>query len=520
MGFERNMNHWEFTKRDGARSARKGAWLRGLGVFLAVLIFILAMILVAAVAWIDKTFGIQFDELLYTMTTPLKGSDTGLVTQCIHASGTQISLVLLYLFALAAVLVAQKHYTAVYHSEKKDRDLWKLCRRALVCVSGAALVWAAVFAEQTFQIIEYVQMRMSPSLLYEENYVDPLDVAITGEGKNLIYIYLESMETTYASQAAGGRQPEHNYMAGLTQLANENLSFSNTEKLGGFHTINGTTWTMGALLATTSGIPYAFPTDYNSMGKWERFASGLTSLGDILEEKGYQNEFLCGSDADFAGRRDYFEQHGSYEIFDLFTAREEGYVPPDYKVWWGFEDKYLYEIAKDELTELSKGGKPFNFTMLTVDTHHVNGYVCTLCGNEYDEITANVVSCADRQVMEFIAWCKQQDFYEDSVIVISGDHPRMDHCLVENVEYYDRTVYNCFLNSAREPAGSTVNREFTAMDMFPTILSAMGFDIQGNRLGLGVDLFSGEETLCEKMTFEGLEAETRKYSNYYVKNFA
>jgi len=516
------MTHFEITKKTTIENKRKKwSWLRTLGLVLTVLLSILAFILWAAVPWISTTFGIQFGELLYTMTTPLKGADTGLVVQCLHASGTQITLFLLYLFALTSVIIVQRRYTVVYHSEKRGIwDIVKISRRVLMCVSGVALLSSLIFTEHTFQIIDYVQMCMSPSLLYEENYADPLNVNITGEGKNLIYIYMESMETTYASQEAGGRQPVDNYISGLTQLAGENLSFSNSEKLGGFHTINGTTWTMGALLATTSGIPYAFPTSYNGMSKWEKFAPGLTNLGDVLEEKGYQNEFLCGSDASFAGRDTYFAQHGNYKIFDLFTAREKGYIAPDYKVWWGYEDKYLYQIAKDELTELSQSGKPFNFTMLTVDTHHVGGYVCSLCENKYDVVTANVVSCADRQVIEFIDWCKHQDFYEDSVIIISGDHPRMDYFLVEDVEYYDRTIYNCFLNSAKQPQGSTINREFTAMDMFPTILSAMGFEIEGDRLGLGVDLFSGKPTLCEQMGFEELEAETQKYSAYYVKNFA
>lgn len=125
---------------------------------------------------------------------------------------------------------------------------------------------------------------------------------------------------------------------------------------------------------------------------------------------------------------------------------------------------------------MAQTNKHFNFTMLTVDTHHIDGYICDLCGNQYDGITANVVTCADKQVKEFIDWCRERDFYEDTTIVISGDHPRMDTSLVEGVDYYDRTVYNCFINSAKEPQGSTSNREFTAMDMFPTILSAMGFD--------------------------------------------
>lgn len=515
------MDRFEIVRKT-AGGEKKRTWPGVLGLALTSLLFFISVIIYAAVSWMHTTLNIQFGELLYTLTTPLNGSNTDMVIQCIHSSGTQITIILLYLFALAALLFTQRRYTVVYRSEKRGgRDLVKLARRALMCCGAVSLVVTAVFAESTFKIADYVRLRMSPSTLYEECYVDPKEVSITGEGKNLIYIYLESMETAYADKASGGAQAEINYIPGLTRLAEDNLSFSSSDKLGGFHAINGTTWTMGALLATSSGVPYSFPTDRNSMSKWDEFAGGLTTLGDLLEEKGYQNEFLCGSNSAFGGRRIYYQQHGSYEIFDLYTARDREYIPHNYYVWWGYEDMYLYEIAKDELTRLAEGDKPFNFTMLTVDTHYPNGYLCSLCTDEYDTTTGNVVACADRQVMEFIDWCTEQDFYEDSVIILTGDHPRMDIRLVENVtNYYDRTVYNCFMNSAKEPSGSTVDRDYTAMDMFPTTLSAMGFEIEGDRLGLGVDLFSGEPTLCEEMGFEKLEEETQKYSAYYIKNFA
>ncbi len=505
------------------QSGGKGrTWPGTLGLALTSLLFIFGAVLYAAVGWMDRTLRIQFGELLYTLTTPLKGSNLDMVAQCIHASGTQITLLLLYFFALATVLFLQRRYTVVYRSDKRgDMDIIKLSRRVLMAAGGIFLLAALLFTEHTFKVTEYIRLRMSPSLLYEENYVDPLTVDIKGEGKNLICIYLESMETAYADTASGGVQPDVNYIPGLTRLADENISFSGSDKLGGFHAINGTTWTMGALLATTSGVPYSFPTERNSMGKWEEFAGGLTTLGDVLKEKGYQNEFLCGSNSGFAGRRTYFEQHGDYKIFDLYTAQNLEYIPRNYFVWWGYEDLHLYKIARDELTKLAESGEPFNFTMLTVDTHYVSGYVCSLCKSDYDVPTANVVACADRQLMDFLGWCMEQDFYEDSVIVITGDHPRMDKFLVEDVEdYYDRTVYNCFINSAKEPSGSTANRDFTTLDMFPTILSSMGFEIEGSRLGLGVDMFSGEPSLCETMGFEALEEETKKYSKYYIENFS
>ena len=43
-------------------------------------------------------------------------------------------------------------------------------------------------------------------------------------------------------------------------------------------------------------------------------------------------------------------------------------------------------------------------------------------GNQY----ANVMSCASRQVVDFVNWLKAQPFYENTTIVIVGDHLTMD----------------------------------------------------------------------------------------------
>lgn len=367
--------------------------------------------------------------------------------------------------------------------------------------------------------------------LYENYYVDPDTVEITdndNNARNLICIYLESMETTYASAADGGAQEKVNYIPNLTKIANNNISFSDGDALGGFRSIYGTGWTMGALMGTTSGVPFSIEVfgenKHNSQGKDGTFVNGLTTIGDVLESKGYKQEFLCGSDAAFGGRKTYFTVHGNYEIFDYFTAIEEGYIAEDYKVWWGYEDEILYKIAKDELLELADGDEPFNFTMLTVDTHRPSGYRCNICKSKHPYNSANVVDCADSQLAAFIEWCKKQDFYNDTTIVIMGDHPRMDKNLVSTVDMYDRTIYNCIINSAIEPEGDTKNRMFTSLDMFPTVLAAMGFEIEGERLGLGTNVYSTTPTLCEEMGegkagYDMLEAEVSKYSEYYKKKF-
>ena len=149
--------------------------------------------------------------------------------------------------------------------------------------------------------------------------------------------------------------------------------------------------------------------------------------------------------------------------------------------------------------------------MLTADTHHIGGYVCEKCINENDIQYANVIKCADRQIHEFVDWIKSQPFFSNTTVVIIGDHPTMDSTLIDSrlarsnyvSERYsfslsnstsERYVYNCFINSRVEPS-KTKNREFSTFDIFPTILSSLGYKIEGNRLGLGTNLFSDLTTI-------------------------
>ncbi|MBQ9805347.1 MAG: LTA synthase family protein [Clostridia bacterium] len=477
----------------------------------ALLIFGWALFVVSH--WYGQTFDLEFKELLYTMMSPLKGTGEDTVSEIL---GSCLPPVIC--FACVYIVIAVSFYFR--------RDLWKRMRKIGVIATALVLVGSLVFSAIEFRMPAYIIAQLDKTTIYEDYYVDPNDVVISSDGKtkNLIYIYVESLETTYASYELGGNQP-HNYMPNLTELAQENVSFSDKAEgqLGGFHNPTGTGWTMAALLSSTSGIPFSFPVGElggNDMGKREKFASGLTTLGDILNARGYKQEFLCGSDAAFAGRDLYFTQHGNYEIFDYYAARDNGYIAPDYSVFWGYEDAILYQIAKDELLDLASGSQPFNFTMLTVDLHHTGGYFCSECETVYPNETANIVCCADRQLGEFIDWCKQQSFYEDSVIIITGDHPRMDTILVEGVEDSERMVYNCFINAAVTPKGAVFERSFTILDIFPTTLAAMGFTIEGNRLGLGVNLFSGEATLAEQMGYSTLEDEVKKYSDYYIQKFS
>jgi phosphoglycerol transferase len=376
------------------------------------------------------------------------------------------------------------------------------------------------------QLVDYVIAAFSQSELYETEYRDPEAVQITfpEQKRNLIYIMLESMETSYQDTSLGGALP-YNLIPELTQLAQNNINFSNNDTVGGFREVTGASWTVGAMVAHTAGVPLKVPdgiSDWqNGYGKDGEFLPGLGSLTQILKQQGYYQTLMVGSDANFGGRKTYFETHGIDKVYDLYTAWYDGTVNTGYwNDWWGFEDHILFDYARKELTEIAQKDQPFAFTMLTVDTHHIGGFTCSKCGSNYEESYENAIACASKQVAEFVAWIREQPFYENTTVIITGDHCSMDKgYFSRNVEgNYTRHVYNCFINAAAQ-ATYTKNRQFSAMDMFPTTLAAMGCTIEGDRLGLGTNLFSNQPTLMERFGYDRLCKELSKKSEYYADRF-
>ena len=93
-------------------------------------------------------------------------------------------------------------------------------------------------------------------------------------------------------------------------MALNNECFNGTDThLNGAYPLGNTTWTAAGLVAQTSGVP--LNADVNAYGSDdEEFLPGVFSTGQILEQNGYNNCLLIGSDKSFANRGKYFEEHG------------------------------------------------------------------------------------------------------------------------------------------------------------------------------------------------------------------
>lgn len=504
---------------------KPGEFLRRGTVPACIVLFAVGYLFRYTAAWYTETYGsVGFDAILFTLTADLNGVDPGLVRSCIKFLFLSRRFLVLC-FGVFLLLFPWKSRIMVRLSGKRTFQIFPFSRGFLLIFFTALCALMLGDAAEKTSFFTFLSNRQNPSTLYEEAYVDPRETAITFPEKkrNLIYIFAESMETTFLSSENGGALP-YNVIPELYDLAQSNINFSSDEGVGGFLSAPGTTWTMGAMVGQTAGIslqqPFASARNV-CVREDGTMLKGVYTLSDILRENGYQQAIMFGSDASFGDRSSYYSTHGTHLVYDFCSAPGDGIIPEGYdNHFWGMEDKYLFAYAKQKLPELAANGEPFALTLLTVDTHHVGGYVCALCGDAYSEQYENVYSCSSRQISEFLTWLQQQDFYENTTIVLAGDHLSMDEgYMARNVDDgYDRRVYNCFINSAVQTPYAK-NRDASTFDMFPTTLAAMGCTIEGDCLGLGTNLFSGKSTLLERMGREAFQNDVSRFSQYYMTNF-
>lgn len=323
---------------------------------------------------------------------------------------------------------------------------------------------------------------------------------------------MESMETTNASINNGGAQ-KVSYIPNLENYALKYDNFSSGEKIGGFVPVSGTTYTLAGMISQNSGVNFKLP--INIMDKNMVKMNGVYALGDVLVDNGYKNYLMMGSQAIFASRDKYFKNHGNYEIFDYTYAINNELIPKDYLVWWGYEDNKLFEFAKNKLKDISKEEQPFNLTLLTADTHFTDGYLDSKCDTPFDKKYANVMHCSDKMINNFITWVMEQDFYKNTTIVLVGDHLTMQSSFYDDIDKnYTRSVYNVFINS-RVKSDTTKNRMFSSMDIYPTTLASLGVKIDGDRLGLGTNMYSNKKTLMEELGYKYVSNELKKRSSFY-----
>lgn len=483
---------------------------------LSILLFIISSIFIFWGHWFIQSVGeITPEQLLFSIKSPILNASSNMVMDVINTPIFEILV-----STLIFIIIINFPYDMYLKDINSKRKIIsnKFLKNISFTISIIFFITGSIYFFKEFSFKKILKSSFVNSNYIENNYIDPSNVKMSFPSKkrNLIHIYWESGENSYMSKDLGGYMNE-NLMPELTTLAKDGISFSHNNSFGGPNQIYGSSWSVAGFINMSAGIPLKVNLNSSYFGKDGNFLPGTIALGDILEAQGYNQTLMLGSDADFGGVSTYFKSHGNYNIFDIKTAKNKNLLPEDYNVWWGFEDDKLYEFAKDELLRLHQEGKPFNFTMETADTHFPDGYLSKNAEEKYESQYANVIAYSSKELANFITWIQQQDFYDNTTIVITGDHLSMDKEFFQNFNpSYKRSIFNLILN-APITTNKVKNRDFAPFDFFPTILASLDVDIEGNRLGLGTNLFSNEKTLIEKdgidVVQDNLEANSIFFAN-------
>lgn len=389
--------------------------------------------------------------------------------------------------------------------------LWQLQKTSLIFLSVyAAILLFILPGIASSTPFKALFQRPVDSELYREHYVHPDSVKIEmqGETMNLIVIFLESMEKNFARHT-----PE------IASQERDALDF-----LPGGQNTSGTSWTIAAITGKLCGIPLNMPMGINEyQGKLPTYLPYAKCLMNILAERKYNQLCMQGSNGEFTQLNDFFRAHGNVSVHDLEYYKTVGKIPKNYKVFWGFEDRKLYRFAKDEIDSIANLDKPFAVYLSTIDTHQPNGYLddsCRIALKEmgFAEIENNmypaVLRCASIQLNSFLNWMREQPWFDKTVVFVMGDHVNRNLSPKAGVPQFDSLYWTSFvLNSAVE--NYRQGRAYSSLDMFPTILESMGFELNDHAIGLGKSLYANNPTLVEIYGRKVLDSLLRERSIQY-----
>lgn len=486
--------------------------------------------------WINRTFGEpSFEQIMFHLqygTEGLLGAPGKLIFDfIIHCAG--------YSFLVAAYIIA-----TLYISQRVDEHGYKGINNIAIKFITSVVYRITLFVKSpigpvTRRSLPYIILIISALFMLtklsfwgyakshfktnqyanfiDEHYVPPTGIIQPDKPRNLILIYVESLETLYADETLFGR----NLLKDIDRATNGWESFPD------FNQTWSTNYTMGTIISSQCGIPNKplnrFDKDVlwgrldgNRAGeKIELFYPGVVCLGDILNTAGYTSVFLGGADLRFAGKGKFFRQHGYHEVLgetEWINSGEKDIFD------WGLHDDRLFHHAKQKLDQLSSTGKPFNLTILTVDMHHPEGYINQTCQSRGVNDFAGIVECSSQLVADFLQYIFLNGYNTDTDIVLIGDHlshknPVDDLLAQKNSQ---RKIYNKFYSSQL----LIKNREsIYPFSIFPTVLNILGFRFPQNMLALGAsgfgDLSAEYKLYDEENIVEKLSAPSDIYKSFW-----
>jgi lipoteichoic acid synthase len=318
------------------------------------------------------------------------------------------------------------------------------------------------------------------------NYAKPNDELFgIAKGKNLIIVTLESTQSFVINNTVNGQE----ITPFLNEFIKESYYFENFYHQTGQGKTSDSEFLLenslypisrGAVFFTHSG------NEYNSMAK-------------VLKEHGYFTAGMHANNKSFWNRDVMYQSLG----YDYYYSMKDYEVTEENSVGWGLKDIPFFEQSIAHMKEMPQ---PFYTKLITLTNHHP--FIVEEEDKFIDEFTSDdktvnryftTVRYTDEAVKNFIQQLKDAGLYENSIIVMYGDHYGISENHNEAMGQYLGKEVTPFVSTQlqRVPLiihipghqGKVISKVGGQIDLRPTLLHLLGIETK-NDLQFGADLFS------------------------------
>ncbi|MCF3941770.1 LTA synthase family protein [Oceanobacillus alkalisoli] len=315
------------------------------------------------------------------------------------------------------------------------------------------------------------------------------DMFGVAEGKNVIFINAESIQGFVVGNEVNGEE--------VTPFLNKLVEDEDTYYFDNFFEQTGQGNTSDSeFLVENSLYPLSRGAVFFTHGSNEYHA-----LPEILEEEDYFSAVL------HANNKSFWNRDGMYRSLNLdYFYSEDAYeITDENSVGWGLKDKPYFEQSIKYLQAMEQ---PFYTKFITLTNHfpfEMDEEDKSIEPYDSNSNTLNnyfpAVRYADEAMEEFFDHLKQAGLYEDSIIIIMGDHIGISanhnramsmYLDKEEITPYDQVQLlkvPLFVHIPGHGEGETISTVSGQIDLKPTILSLLGIE-HTNDIYFGNDLFA------------------------------
>jgi phosphoglycerol transferase MdoB-like AlkP superfamily enzyme len=193
----------------------------------------------------------------------------------------------------------------------------------------------------------------------------------------------------------------------------------------------------------------------------------LSVLTKLFKEQGYATPFYYGGEPEFANIKSYLLQAG----FDPITSVDD-FNSADRNSKWGIHDGVVMKRISQDLTKIKQ---PFFAGWLTLSSHEpFEVPVPSLFkGEDVTSKFLNSLHYTDETIYQFVQSCKQQGWWNNTVMIIIADH---GHPLPERSRKADNfQIPMLWLGGALLKRDTVVNTLGSQIDLAATFSAQAGF---------------------------------------------